>query len=88
MIKDAEKKKLGDNLTSDLKKIKTQFEKLGINELSTYKSEIIREIREEIASRYLGSDGRVKESLNNDKQFKAAIDVLSSAKYEKLLGSK
>ena len=88
MIKDAEKKKLGDNLTSDLKKIKTQFEKLGINELSTYKSEIIHEIREEIASRYLGSDGRVKESLNNDKQFKAAIDVLSSAKYEKLLGSK
>jgi len=88
LIKDVEKKKLGDNLSSDLKKIKSQFEKLGINELSTFKAEVIREIREEIASRYLGSEGRVKESLNSDKQFKVAFDLMTSSKYEKLLGSK
>ena len=71
-----------------LKKLKLQFEKLGVNELSFSKSEVIREIREEIASRYLGSEGRIKESLNNDKQFKAAVDLISSSNYEKLLRSK
>ncbi len=88
MLKEVQDKKLGDNLSSDLKKIKTQFEKLGINELSTYKTEVIREIREELASRYLGSEGKVKEILNNDKQFKTALELISSSKYEKLLGSK
>jgi len=88
LIKDVEMKKLGDNLLSDLKKIKIQFEKLGINELSTFKAEVIREIREEIASRYLGSEGRVKESLNNDEQLKAALDLINTSNYLKLLGSK
>lgn len=88
LINDVEKKKLGDNLSSDLKRIKTQFEKLGINELSTFKAEVIREIREEVAARYLGSEGRVKETLNNDKQFKAALDLINSSKYEKLLAAK
>ena len=88
LIKDVEKKKLGENLSSDLKKIKTQFEKLGLSELSTFKAEVIREIREEIASRYLGSEGRVKEILNNDKQFKAALDMISTSNYQKLLGAK
>jgi len=88
MISDIEKKKLGESLAADLKKIKTQFEKLGINELASSKAEVIREIREEIAARYLGSEGRIKESLDNDKQFKAAFDLFSSAKYEKLLKSK
>jgi len=88
LINDVEKKKLGDNLSSDLKKIKAQFEKLGINELSTFKAEVIREIREEIAARYLGSEGRIKETLSNDKQFKAALDVISSSRYEKLLSAK
>ncbi len=88
LITDFEKKKLSETLASDLKKIKTQFEKLGINELTTFKTEVINEIREEIASRYLGSEGRVVESLSNDEQLKAAIDIVSSSKYEKLLGSK
>ena len=88
LINDVEKKKLGDNLSSDLKRIKIQFEKLGINELSTFKAEVIREIREEIAARYLGSEGRIKETLSNDKQFKAALDVISSSRYEKLLSAK
>jgi carboxyl-terminal processing protease len=88
LIEDVEKKKLGNNLTSDLKKIKAQFEKLGINELSTFKTEVLREIREEIASRYLGSEGRVREILNNDQHFKVALELLSSSKYENLLGIK
>jgi carboxyl-terminal processing protease len=88
LIADTEKKKLSESLTSDLKKIKAQFEKMGINELASFKSEVILELREEIASRYLGSEGRVKEALNNDKQFRAALDLISSSKYEKLLGSK
>ena len=88
LITDIEKKKLSESLTSDLKKIKAQFEKLGINELASFKSEVILELREEIASRYLGSEGRIKEILNNDKQFKVALDLINSTKYEKLLGAK
>ncbi|NWF90474.1 MAG: S41 family peptidase [Ignavibacteriaceae bacterium] len=86
MIKEVEKKKLGENLSADLKRIKAQFEKLGINELSTFKTEIIREIKEEIASRYLGSGGRFSEMLNNDKQLKVALELINSTKYEKILG--
>ena len=85
LIEDIEKKKLSESLSSDLRKIKNQFKNLGINELASYKNEIISEIREELASRYLGSEGRIKESLNNDKQFKAALELLSASAYEKLL---
>lgn len=88
LITDIEKKKLSEGLSSDLKKIKVQFEKLGINELASFKAEVVREIREEIASRYLGSEGRMKETLNNDKQFKLALEVIGSSKYNTLLASK
>jgi carboxyl-terminal processing protease len=88
LIEDVEKKKLGNNLISDLKKIKAQFEKLGINELSTFKPEVLKEIREEIASRYLGSEGRVREILNHDQHFKLALELMNSSEYENLLGIK
>lgn len=88
IISDIEKKKLSETLTSDLKKIKVQFEKLGVNELASFKTEVIQEIREEISARFKGSEGRVKEILNNDKQFKIALELIGSTKYEKLLGSK
>lgn len=88
MISDIEKKKLSETITSDLKKIKVQFEKLGVNELSSYRTEVIQEIREEISARFKGSEGRVQEILSNDKQFKIALELIDSTQYETLLGSK
>lgn len=85
LIQDIEKKKLSESLSSDLKKIKNQFKNLAMNELAYYKNEIISEIREELASRYLGSEGRIKESLNNDKQFNSALELLAASTYEELL---
>lgn len=88
ILADIEQKKLSENLISDLKKVKSQFEKIGINEIGAFKSEVVREIREEIASRYLGSEGKTKEVLDSDKQVKTALDIIASDKYDKLLHSK
>jgi len=45
-------------------------------ELSEYQDEITNEIRKELAGRISGRDGRIKESLKNDKQFAAAVDIV------------
>lgn len=88
LINDIEKKKLGDNMVSDLKKVKAQFEKLGLNELTTFKSEIINELREEIASRYFGNDGKIKEVMKNDLQLKIALELINSKQFNSLLSKK
>lgn len=85
LIEDTEKKKLSENLFAELKKIKLQFKNLGLTELSILKNEIITEIREELASRYLGSAGKLKEMLNNDVQFKTALNIIASSNYNRLL---
>ncbi len=85
LIEDIEKKKLSENLASELRRIKNQFKNLGLNELTSYKTEIINEIREELASRYLGGEGKIKEALYNDKQLKTALDLIASSSYDKLL---
>lgn len=88
ILTDVEQKKLSENLVADLKKVKSQFERIGINEIGSFKAEVVREIREEIASRYLGSEGKTKEILDSDKQVKTAIDIIASDKYDNLLHSK
>ena len=88
LIEDVESKKLGSNIYNELKKIKDQFDKLGINEIAVYKPEVMREIREELAARFTGSEGKFKEFLENDKQFKAAFKIINSEKYNNLLHSK
>jgi len=45
-------------------------------ELSEYRDEITNEIRKELAGRISGRDGRIKESLKNDKQFAVALDII------------
>ncbi len=86
LIGDADKKKLDSSILSELKKLKDQFGKIDGSEFKIYKTEIQKELKSELASRYLGSQGRVKEALENDPQFQAALSVLSSdKKYNKLL---
>ena len=84
--KDAETKKLEESLISDIKKIKLQLQKIDNSELRIYKTEIIRELKNELASRYLGNEGRFKESLSNDIQFQTALSILDNDSiYKKLL---
>ena len=86
LIADADKKKLESPIRAELKKLKEQFGQIDGSEFKIYKTEILKELKSELASRYLGTEGRVKEALDNDPQFQTALSVLSSDKeYDKLL---
>ncbi len=86
LIADADKNKLDSSIKEELKKLSDQFGQIDGSEFKIYKTEIIKELKAELASRYLGSEGRVKEALDNDPQFQAALSVLSSdVKYNRLL---
>jgi carboxyl-terminal processing protease len=86
LIKEAQGDKKNEKLASDLIKIKSQLEDIDDSEYKIYRNEIIREIKGELASRYLGVDGKVKELLKYDEQFQVALDVVSdTSTYNKLL---
>jgi carboxyl-terminal processing protease len=85
LMKDAESKKLEEGLIADIKKVKTQLAKIDNSELRIYKNEIVRELKNELASRYMGSEGRIKESLNNDLQFQTALKILNEPDVYKTL---
>jgi hypothetical protein len=75
------KESLTDNEKSDeiLNSIDLLEEELKIiqeSELSEYQDETTNEIRKELAGRISGKDGRIKESLKNDKQFAVAVDIV------------
>jgi carboxyl-terminal processing protease len=86
LMKDAQSKKLEESLLADIKKVKTQLEKIDNSELRIYKNEIVRELKNELASRYMGNEGRIKESLNNDLQVQTALKIINNKPvYKKLL---
>ena len=75
-----------EEIKIELTKIKTSLAGLYEKELQIYKDEILREIRSELAARYLGLEGRLKEYLNSDVQVQTALDILSNKNtYNKLL---
>ncbi|HVO75236.1 MAG TPA: S41 family peptidase, partial [Ignavibacteriaceae bacterium] len=74
LIQEVKDKRLGDNIVNDLKKIRNQFEIKGNGELKLFKDELIKEIKFELASRYLGTEARIMEALKYDDQFQAALD--------------
>lgn len=89
LIADADHKKLDPDIHTELEKLKKQFNEIDGSELKIYESEIMKELKAELASRYLGSDGRIKEALDNDPQFQTAVSILSNDKiYNRLLNIK
>lgn len=83
LIADSDKKKLEN---AELKRIRKQLEKVDNDEYKIYKNEILREMKEELASRFLGSKGRITEALKGDTQFQTAIKLLADeSKYNELL---
>ena len=83
LIKSADDK---EEIKTELLKIKAELSGLYEKEMQIYKDEILREIKSELAARYLGIEGRVKEQLNTDEQLQTALVVLSNdEKYNKLL---
>lgn len=75
-----------DKIKTELLHIKTELKGLYEKELQIYKDEITREIRSELAARYIGVEGRVKEQLNSDVQLQTALNILSNTEvYNNLL---
>jgi len=73
-------------IMSELLSIKEELAGLFEKELQIYKREILRETKSEIASRYLGMEGRIQEQLNYDEQLQAALSIFSKINvYNKLL---
>ena len=85
LIKSADDK---SEIKAELMRIKTQMNGLFEKEMQIYEQEIVRELRSEIAARYLGMEARIAEQLNSDLQVQTALNILSnSAVYNKLLNS-
>ena len=89
LITDAKKKRLNDNVVADLENVKNHFEGNISSELRIFKNEILKEIKAELASRYVGVESKVEELLRYDEQFQAALNVLSDDQtYNKFLNNK
>ena len=80
---------LSDNykdILDELNQLKTQIVTMKENDFDFYSSEIIREVREELAVRYVGVEGRITEQLKTDNQFQTALEVLNNPEvYKKIL---
>ena len=75
-----------EEIKNDLIRIKGELKGLFEKEIQIYKDEILRELRSELAARYLGMEGRIKEQLNSDLQVQTALNILSNKEvYNNLL---
>jgi carboxyl-terminal processing protease len=86
LVQIASAQEMGNNISSELDKLKGQFEDYESKELSVFKQEILREIKEEVAARYTGTEGKINAGLDYDKQFQAALKILNNpSAYNRLL---
>lgn len=77
------------NLIDEVSKLDLKFDDVKKKELNKYKSDIISEIKQELAARKDGRKGRITESLKYDNQFATALEILNKNKvYNSLLNSK
>ncbi len=75
-----------NNISDHLKSLRSQLGNLYKSEFKIYNDEILREIKIELAGRFIGSDGKVIEQLQFDPQVQTAINVLNDQKsYNRLL---
>jgi len=85
----AEREDIISDLKTDISSLSFKTEEVLSKQLAFHKNEIVAEIENELATRISGREGRIKASINNDKQFKTALDILRDENlYAKLLGSK
>lgn len=83
----AEKEEMTKEILSLIGNLEGKYKSEKMLELKKYKQEILCKIKEELAARISGREGRVLQSLKKDKQFKVALDVLNNTDlYNKLLG--
>jgi carboxyl-terminal processing protease len=89
LIKTTEKEKYGKNVADQLNLLKKNFIDMRDIEFQNHKDDIISAIRDELYSRYEGQTGRIRNSLNYDKQFQIALNIINNDKlYNHLLTHK
>ncbi len=82
----SQKEKYSKNIIDELNNFSVRFKDLRKNELENHKNDVLGLISTELFNRYDGSNGRIKYSLKNDRQFTLALDILKNeAVYNKLL---
>ena len=87
--KTAEEEKSFSNIQATYNQMKTQLENLKTQDLTTHKSEIARELTQEIVSRYYYSTGKLINSLHHDPYIEEAKSVLLNAnRYQSILSPK
>ena len=75
-------------LTKTLEKLNSDIKEVFEVEFTESTDEILSELKVELAHRYLGNDGGIKEGLKFDKQFNTALALFKDeANYIKLLSS-
>jgi carboxyl-terminal processing protease len=77
-----------DKLRTELENIRQELTDLYKSEMRIYQDEILREIRTELAARYIGLQGRIEEQLNSDIQVQTALQILNNEEvYKRLLNA-
>ncbi len=74
----AETNKSYENMKTKILQLKNEIEQLDNKEINNGRKEIIEQIKIELASRYYGNEGRIKQTLENDNQYKVALDFLKN----------
>ncbi len=69
---------LDEKFIAQLDKAKEQIDASHSKEIEKYKNDIIFLIKEELAARISGREGRIRESLKMDKQFSTAFSILNN----------
>ena len=86
LIKDLPDKE--SSLSNELKSIKDELHKLDKGEFVIYKDEIRMTLKADLASRYLGLEGRIKQLLTTDAQVQTALSILENEEvYNNLLNT-
>lgn len=84
--KQAEDEKYYDKIKSEYDALAAKILTDKKDDLTKFKDEIKQFLEEEIASRYYYQNGRIEQSIKNDKEIKLAVDLLSDGnKYKNIL---
>lgn len=77
------------DFTKTLKQLKKNVAEMFETEFKDNKQDILAEIKIELASRFLGNNGAIRESLKFDIQFSSALELLKNEnRYSELLNNK
>ncbi len=84
----AKDEEMNKEIMALITQLESEYESEKRTELEKFKHEIICEIKQELAARIDGREGRILQSLKHDKQFDAALYVLkNNTIYNSLIGA-